>query len=206
MNSLTDRLIKSGSLKTNLVIKAFSQVNRIDFLPSGLERESELDVALPIDCGQTISQPTTVAIMLELLDVRANHNVLDIGSGSGWTTALLCQIVGESGRITAVEKIKKLMEWGKNNADKYGCLRENGKGVAEFYVGDGRQGFQKNAPYDRILVSAGISAVPEPFKKQLKIGGKMVIPIGTSLWYLEKKSKEAFYEEKYPGFVFVPLV
>lgn len=206
MMSLINNLIKGGYLKSDSIIKAFLEINRKDFLPWDLEREANLDIALPIDCGQTNSQPTTVAIMLELLDARAGHNVLDIGSGSGWATALLCHIVGEKGRVTAIERIGKLMEWGKSNVGKYNYLRENGKGIAKFYAADGSRGFQKNAPYDRILVSAGASSVPQSLKNQLKIGGKMVIPIGNNLCYLEKKSQDDFYEENYPGFAFVPLV
>jgi len=144
--------------------------------------------------------------MLELLDPERNQNILDIGSGSGWTTALLCYIAGREGKVTAIERIEKLVKMGENNVSKYGYFKKGRESVAEFHFSDGRKGFEKNAPYDRILVSAAASIVPEDLKKQLKIGGKMVIPVGNSLVYLEKKGENNFYKEEYPGFAFVPLV
>ena len=105
MNSLINNLIRNGYLKSDLIIDAFSEISRIEFVPKEFEKDANADIALPIGYGQTISQPKTVAIMLELLDSQRGHNILDIGSGSGWTTALLCCIVGKGGRVTAVERI-----------------------------------------------------------------------------------------------------
>ncbi|MDR3559673.1 MAG: protein-L-isoaspartate O-methyltransferase, partial [Candidatus Pacebacteria bacterium] len=195
-----------GYLKSDLIIDAFSEIGRIEFLPKDLESEANADVALPIGYGQTISQPRTVAFMLELLDPGRGQNILDVGSGSGWTTALLSYIVGHRGRVTAMERIRELLEQGKANVGKYNYLKEGEGGVAEFHLGDGKNGFEKNAPYDRILVSASTFIVPEDLKKQLKIGGKMVIPIKSSLVYLEKKGEDEFSEEHFPGFAFVPMV
>jgi protein-L-isoaspartate(D-aspartate) O-methyltransferase len=207
MNILTYGLIKKGYLKTDLIIDAFSEISRVEFLPEDLECEFMADVALPIGYGQTISQPKTVAIMLELLDPQRGHNILDVGAGSGWLTALLCYIVGRDGRVTALERVQELLEWGKSNVAKYkNYIRKNGEGIAQFYLVDGREGFSDEAPYDRIIVSASVKAVPEELKRQLKIGGKMVIPVGESLWYLEKREENEFYTEEYPGFIFVPLV
>lgn len=146
MNNLISELIREGYLKTDSVIDAFSEIDRVEFLPKGLEKDAHANVALPIGHGQTISQPATVAIMLELLDLKKKQNVLDIGSGSGWTTALLCYIVGRQGRVTAVERNRELLKWGKNNVDKYDYLRNGEEGVAEFYLADGSKGFKKNAP------------------------------------------------------------
>lgn len=206
MNSLVNNLIKEGYLKSDLVIDAFSEINRLEFVPADLESEANADVALPIGYGQTISQPRTVAFMLELLDAQRGHNVLDIGSGSGWTAALLCYIVGRHGRLTALERIKELMEWGKSNVDKYNYLRDGKGGIVEFYPADGKEGFPKNAPYDRILVSASGSEVPSELLRQLKNGGKMVIPINNTVRYVEKVSENDVREENFPGFSFVPLV
>jgi protein-L-isoaspartate(D-aspartate) O-methyltransferase len=159
--------------------------------------------ALPIGYGQTISQPLTVAIMLELLDPKKGQKILDVGSGSGWTTALLSYVVGEEGKVVALEIKKELVEFGKENADKYKFVE---KGIAEFYEADGNKGFPKEAPYDRIIVSASAECVPNALKEQLKVGGKMVIPVQNSLWYMEKKSDNDFYKEEFRGFVFVPLL
>jgi protein-L-isoaspartate(D-aspartate) O-methyltransferase len=206
MNSLINNLIKEGYLKTDLIIEAFSEISRVEFVPPELEDAALADAAFPIGYGQTISQPKTVAIMLELLSPDRGQNILDVGSGSGWTTALLSYIVGSGGRVTAVERIPDLLERGKDNVKKFNYLREGNKGIAEFHLGDGRQGFAQNAPYDRILVSASADEPPQILKDQLKIGGVMVIPIKDDVWVLVKKSEIDFEIEKYPGFRFVPLV
>lgn len=203
MSRLINELIKNGYLKNDLIIDAFSEIGRIEFVPEDLSSQAEVNIPLPIGHGQTISQPLTVAFMLELLDPQRGQNILDIGSGSGWTTALLAYIVGEKGKVTAVERISELCEFGKTNADKFGYVK---KGIAEFHCADGSAGFSKHSPYDRILVSAMATEIPKSLKEQLKIGGKMVIPVHNDIWYLEKKGEDDFYKEEYPGFTFVPLI
>ena len=203
MSKLVNDLIKDGYLKSDLIIDAFSEISRIEFVPKELESEADENVALPIGFGQTISQPLTVAFMFELLDPKRGQKILDVGSGSGWTTTLLSYIVGSSGKVIGVERIETLKKIGAKNADKYNYVK---KGIAEFYAADGSIGFPPGAPFDRILVSASTVKVPKELKRQLAIGGKMVIPIRGSIWYLEKKSETEFYKEEYPGFVFVPLI
>ena len=141
--------------------------------------------------------------MFELLDPQPGHNILDVGSGSGWTTSLFSYIVGSKGKVTAIERIEKLCEFGRKNTEKYGYVRED---IAEFHCADGSQGWPANAPYDRILVSAMANDIPKELKDQLKVGGKMVIPVHNDIWFLEKKNEEDFYKEEYPGFSFVPLI
>ncbi len=203
MSRLVNDLIKNGYLRTDSVIDAFSEMQRIEFIPEDLASYAEVDIPLPIGYGQTISQPLTVAIMLELLDVQKGNNVMDVGSGSGWTTALLSYMVGANGKVTALEIIEELCEFGKNNTDKYGFIKDE---IAEFYCQSAAEGFEKNAPYDRIIVSAGTEEIPGALKKQLKVGGKMVLPVCNSIWYVEKRTEDDFYVEKFPGFTFVPFV
>jgi len=203
MSKLVNDLIKNGYLKTDLIIDAFSEINRMEFVPKELESEADSNIALPIGFGQTISQPLTVAFMLELLDPRRDQKILDVGSGSGWTTALLSYIVGSQGKVIGIEMLDELKKFGEKNVDKYGYVK---KGIAEFYTADGSIGFPPGAPFDRILVSAAADKVPQALKDQLKIGGKMVMPVKNSLVYLEKKSEQDFYKEDYPGFAFVPLI
>lgn len=195
--------MRNGYLKSDHIINAFSRINRVEFVPEDMESQADVDIALPIGYGQTISQPLTVAFMLELLDPRAGQSILDVGSGSGWTTAMLSEIVGKDGKVVAVERIKELLERGKENVDKYGYVKN---GIAEFHLTDGSQGFAEKAPYERILVSAASANIPQPLKDQLKIGGKMVIPVENSLIYLEKKGENNFVQEEFPGFNFVPLI
>ncbi len=201
--SLIDDLIKDGWLKTPRIIAAFRAIKRQDFLSEDIKNLAELNEALPIGWEQTISQPLVVAFMLEKLQPRPGEKILDIGSGSGWTSALLAHIVGEKGKVIAIEIIPELVEFGKSNVAKYNFIKS---GIVEFICADGNNGYSKEAPYDKILCSASARELPEEWKKQLKTGGRIVTPIGNSIWVFEKKSEREFLPEEYPGFVFVPLV
>jgi len=207
--ALVDYLVSIGYLKTPKIIEAFSNIKRVDFLPDHLKDLWEIDEALPIGFGQTISQPSVVAFMLELLDPKEGEKVLDVGSGSGWTTALLAYCVSskrdskKDGRVIAIERIPELKVFGEKNVAKYNFIE---KGKVEFVCGDGSKGYLKEAPFDKILVSASADSPPEALKEQLKVGGRLVIPILNSIWLLEKESKEHFKIQKFPGFVFVPLI
>ena len=232
--TLIDSLIKEGWLKTPRIIEAFREIKRFDFLPQEIKDLAELNEALSIGYGQTISQPLVVAFMLELLQPQPGDKILDIGSGSGWTTALLAQIVGQKGKVIAIDIIPELVEFGKQNVAKYNfiekglpaaCLpdRQGRQGIVEFICADGSKGYKKEAPYDKILASASAETLPPVWKEQLKIGGRIVTPIGSSIWLFIKKSEgdeavvssspsllrgksSVFQETEYPGFVFVPLI
>jgi len=194
---LIDNLIKEGWIKTPRIIKAFKKIARADFLPTDLKKFAESNEALPIGFGQTISQPLVVAFMLEQLQPKPGDKILDIGSGSGWTAALLAEISGE---VIAIELLPKLKELGEKNAAKYNL-------AIEFICADGSKGYQKESPYDAILCSAAVQeTVPQAWKKQLKTGGRLVTPIGSSIYLFVKKSQQEFQQTEYPGFVFVPLV
>ncbi len=211
--SLIDNLIQEGWLKTAEIIEAFRRIKRVDFLPEDIKDLAELNEALPIGYGQTISQPLVVAFMLEKLQPEPGDRILDVGAGSGWTSALLAEIVGKKGRIIALEIVPELLEFGKKNATKYNFIEE---GRCEFVCADGSKGYQKEAPFDKILVSASAEVVSPSWKEQLKIGGRIVAPIGSSIWLFVKKSlsfakatagkAEEFEEIEYPGFAFVPLI
>lgn len=200
---LIDYLVDTGYLHTPRIISAFRKIKREDFLPEKLKDQAELNQPLPIGEGQTISQPLTVAFMLELLQPKAGNKILDVGSGSGWTTALLSELAGENGKVYGVEVRKSLKEFGEKNASKYNFVK---KGVAQFVLSDGSFGLKKYAPYDRILVSASAREIPKELKEQLKTGGIMVIPIRESIWKITKRESGKFEEIEYPGFVFVPLI
>lgn len=201
--SLTDDLIQEGWLKTSRIIEAFRKIKRVDFLPEDIKDMAEFNEALPIGYGQTISQPLVVAFMLEKLEPKEGDKILDIGSGSGWTTALLAEIIGVKGKVIAIDIVPELVEFGEKNVAKYNFLE---KGTAQFIYGDGSKGYEKEAPYDRILASASAGRLPQAWKEQLKIGGRIVTPIETSIWLFIKKSDNEFEEIEYPGFVFVPLI
>jgi len=213
---LVDYLINTGRLKTPRIIDAFKEIKRVDFLPQDIKILAELDEALSIGNGQTISQPTVVAFMLEELGPKPGDRMLDVGSGSGWTTALLAHIVNQKGisnsqfstskqqgKVIAIEIISELKEFGEKNVAKYNFIE---KGIAEFVCADGSKGYKKESPFDGILASASAESIPKEWKAQLKIGGKIVAPVKESIWVITKKGEKEFKEKEYPGFIFVPLV
>lgn len=184
---------------TDLIELAFKAVPRKDFVPNYLQAQSDIDAPLPIGFGQTISQPTTVRLMLEWLEAQAGDKVLDIGSGSGWTTALLSKIVGSEGKVYAVEKIPELVEMGRENC------RAVGIDNAEFFTAGDEFGLPEKAPFDRILVSAAAEELPQSLLKQLNDGGKIVIPVENDILEIEKEGGD-YIIKNHRGFVFVPLV
>ena len=205
MSNLINGLIEDGWLGTRQIIEAFRAISRADFMPAETKGWADQDLAFPIGYGQTISQPLTVAFMLEKLQPNAGDKILDIGSGSGWTSALLAHIVGEKGKVIAIEIIPELKQFGENNVSGYNFIK---KGIVKFVRADGSKGYKEQAPYDRILVSASatVSKIPQEWKDQLKIGGRIVAPIESSIWVFTKKSDKEFEEQEYPDFVFVPLI
>ena len=203
---LIDFLIKDGWLKTPSIIDAFRKIKRQDFMTDDIKHLAEINEAIPIGFEQTISQPLTVAFMLEKLQPQSGDKILDVGSGSGYTTALLTHIVSQNSKnakVVALEIIPELKEFGEKNVAKYGFIE---KGIVKFICADATKGWEKQAPYDKILVSASAKKLPKALKNQLKIGGRIVIPIKSSIWLFIKKSENNFEEREYPGFAFVPFV
>lgn len=175
-------------------------MNRREFLPEEARDYENIDAPLPIGYDQTNSQPTTVRLMLEWLDPQKGDKVLDVGSGSGWTTALLAHIVGSKGFIYGVEIIPELVNFGREN------VRKSGIRNAEFFQTGSVYGLPDYAPYDRILVSASARHVPDELLAQLKIGGKMVIPVNHDILEITKSASNKQETITHSGFVFVPLI
>lgn len=200
MNALVAELIKSGVLKSPSIINAFLEANRSDFVPSKYLNLAFEDIPLPIGSDQTISQPTTVAFMLELLDSKEGQKILDVGSGSGWTTAILAYIVGEKGLVIGTEIIPELVKLGIHNLKKYSLPQ------AKILQAGNELGHREEAPYDRILVSAAAANLPEELISQLRNGGKMVLPVENSIWHIEKDKNGKITKREFPGFIFVPLI
>lgn len=221
---LVQELVRDGYLKSPRLIEAFKKIDRKDFVPRELQGEAYVNYPLPIGEGQTISQPCVVAFMLELLDPKVGEKILDIGSGSAWTTALLAFAVGESGHVVAVERISELCEMGKVNVSKYSFIdafdtlsvnpehgRRIEKGVVKFFCGDATMGIpQKLLPeggFNKILAGASAQTeIPEVWRDQLKVGGRIVAPVGSSIMVLDKVSGKDFRQKEYFGFRFVPLI
>jgi len=200
METLIQQLISEGYLKTSSIIEAFKYVDRKDFLPEEMKKHAYLNQALPIGYRQTISQPLVVAFMLELLEPKQGEKILEIGTGSGWQTALLSKLVGKEGSVTTIERIEELMRQAEKNLSTY--QNENIKIIK----GDGAKGYKERAPYDKIIAAATCVRVPSAWKSELKIGGYVVAPVGESIIQIEKKSAKEFKKKEYAGFRFVPLI
>lgn len=198
-NELVKSMQNSGVLKTPRIIKAFEKIDRKYFVPKGFEEDIYVDAPLPIGEGQTISQPSTVAFMLELLEPQEGDSILDIGSGSAWTTALLCEIVGETGKVIGMDRVDKLVEIGQKNLSQFGFNHCHIEKAGEKL---GRPGEQ----FDKILVSASAPEIPVELFEQLKIGATLVIPVRNSIFKFQKLSDTKVRKEEYAGFVFVPLI
>lgn len=179
--------------------RAFKKINRADFVTPDYQVEAGEDYPLPIGYGQTISQPFTVAFMLELLEPQKGDRVLDVGSGSGWTTALLAVLVSEKGKVFGVEKIPELVEFGRKNLTKYNFPN------AKIIQAGAELGLPSEAPFARILVSAAAEAIPETLLQQLQSPGVMVLPVKNTLIQIKKDTVGKITRKEFPGFAFVPL-
>ena len=196
---LINAMITSSVLKTPRIIDAFQKVDRKYFVPEAFSEHIYIDRPLPIGRDQTISQPSTVAFMLELLLPEVGSKVLDIGSGSGWTAALLCAIVGEKGSVLGLERVDDLVERGQNNLKQFDFKQ------CKIRKADEKLGLPGET-FDRILVSASADEIPRELFAQLKIGGTLVIPVRNSIFRFKKISQTEIETEEYQGFVFVPLI
>ncbi len=178
---------------------AFAACPRRGFLPPSQRRHAHQDQPLPIGHGQTSSQPSTVARMLRMLDVPVGARVLDVGAGSGWTTALLAHLVGPSGSVLGVELEPELAEWGAGN------LAATGQGWARIVLARRHVlGVPEEGPYDRILVSAEARELPTALVDQLGPDGRMVAPVSWGLDVVQRTA-DGVTITRHEGYRFVPL-
>jgi len=183
------------------VIEAMRRVPRELFVPEELRSRAYDDTPLPIGYGQTISAPHMVAIMCDLLDLVEGLKVLEVGGGSGYHAAVMAELIGPEGHVYSVERISELARLAQENLEQAGIKNVT---VSE---GDGSIGLTEFAPYDRISVAATAPHVPEPLKRQLKVGGKMVIPVGIGYQELVLVTRRnGFAVEEKMGVAFVPLI
>jgi protein-L-isoaspartate(D-aspartate) O-methyltransferase len=196
---LIEELQRKG-IRSLTVLKAFDDVPRHEFVPTGLRHRAYEDAPLPIGHGQTISQPWVHAKYLELLDLKGSERVLEIGTGSGFQTALLTKLARH---VFSIERLAPLAEQARD------ALRRCGIDHVIQRVGDGTLGWPEYGPYDAILVGAASPDVPQPLLDQLADGGQLLIPVGdrdAQQLLRIRRSAEGFVREPLDGMRFVPLI
>jgi len=196
---LVDNLINKG-IDSAVVIKALLKVPRHVFIDSDFESYAYLDKAFPIDSNQTISQPYTVAFQTSLLNLVKSDKVLEIGTGSGYQTAILMEICKN---VFTIERQHRLYRKTKKLLSKLNYQSDN------IFYGDGYKGLDEKQPFDKILVTAGAEEIPKKLLIQLKVGGIMVIPVGKNVQEMivvKRISKLKFEKENHGSFKFVPLL
>jgi len=199
-SQLISHLKSKGFPKT--ILNAFSKVKREEFVSKDLEKRAYEDRPLPIGCGATISQPYTIATMLNMLDLKSGQKVLELGSGCGYVLALISEIVGEKGEVYGIEIVSELAEKSKENVRNYNNIK--------VYNKDGKKGLREAAPFDRILISAASERPPKKVLSQLKDKGVLVGPFGNkesqALVALQRNKDDFKIKEQLQGFAFVPFV
>jgi protein-L-isoaspartate(D-aspartate) O-methyltransferase len=193
-------IIRSKGIRDERILEAIGKIPRHLFMDSGFINFSYKDQAFPIGGGQTISQPYTVAFQTELLEVRERDRVLEIGTGSGYQTAVLLEL---GALVYTIERQRKLYLKAQKVLGELGYK-------PHYFFGDGSQGKESYGPYDRILVTAAASNIPESLKEQLKIGGILVVPVGSDygqeMVRIVRKGESEFERTDHGSFAFVPLV
>jgi protein-L-isoaspartate(D-aspartate) O-methyltransferase len=197
---MIERQLKARGISDERVLAAFSRVPREDFVAFELREHAYEDRPLTIGCSQTISQPYIVASMLQATELRPADRVLEIGTGSGYQTALLAEIVSS---IISIERHADLAQAARERLSRLGYTN------VEIVIADGTLGYAPNAPYDAILVSAAAPQIPQMLAQQLAIGGRMVVPVGDRNLQdliLVRKDEEGLRNVRLDGCAFVPLI
>jgi len=194
------KILSEKGISDKIVLEAIKKIPRHLFLDSGFEQYAYQDKAFPIGAGQTISQPYTVAFQSQLLEVKKDDKVLEIGTGSGYQTAVLCTM---GAKVYSVERQNELFKTTSLLLPKLGIRPK----LLTF--GDGYKGLPNYAPFDSIIVTAGAPIIPKPLMAQLKIGGRLVIPLGEKeqiMTLLIRKNETQFEKHEFGEFRFVPLL
>ncbi len=196
--ALVEELAKKGITDAR-VLEAIGKVPRHIFLDSTLDNIAYQDKALPIGCDQTISQPFTVAFQTQLLEIKPNDKVLEIGTGSGYQTSVLCEM---KAKVFSIERHKPLFVRAKS-------ILELMKYNAKCFFGDGYKGLPIYSPFDKIIITCGTKTIPDDLISQMKSGGVLVIPIGDktqTMYRITKISEKELSTEKFGDFKFVPML
>jgi len=203
---LISKLLEMGYIQTDLVKDAINKVPREEFMTPETKNYAYLDRPIPLEEGQTISAPHMVAIICERLALEKGMKVLEIGTGFGYNAAVVAEILGPNGHVYTIERIETLKNIAEKNLKRTGYSKN-----VTVILGDGTKGYAENAPYDRIYATASAPKVPEPLKQQLKIGGRLLTPIGRDtsiqeLLCLIRVDENDYKSYNLGGVVFVPMI
>jgi protein-L-isoaspartate(D-aspartate) O-methyltransferase len=198
---MVSRHLRARGIDDPLLLAAMGAVPRDAFVPEHLQEFSYEDSALPIEAGQTISQPYIVARMIELAEIKPGDKVLEVGAGSGYAAAVMSRMAN---KVFAIERHEELAMRARTR------LKRLGYGKVEIIIADGTKGLPEEAPFQAIIVSAGGPHIPEALKQQLAIGGRLIIPVGEfgyqTLMRVRRTGKDSFKEEDFGAVAFVPLI
>ncbi len=203
---LVSKLLDRDYIKTKPVEDAMKKVPREEFMTQETKNYAYLDRPIPLENGQTISAPHMVAIICEMLALENGMKVLEIGTGFGYNAAVVAEIIGPEGHVYTIERIKNLKNISEQNLKRTGYSKN-----VTVILGDGTNGYEKESPYDRIYATASAPKIPEPLKKQLKIGGRLLSPIGRDssvqeLLCLKRVGENEYKSYNLGGVVFVPMI
>jgi len=201
-NWMVARQLEARGIRDARVIAAMKRIPRHAFVAAAMRREAYEDSPLPIEEGQTISQPYIVALMLEAARLGAGDRMLEVGAGSGYASAVAAQLVAH---VDAVERHARLVELARERLARLGIAN------VDIHVGDGSTGWRSGAPYDAIVVAAAGPRVPAALREQLAVGGRLVIPVASGygaqrLVLVERRGDAEWHEDDLGGVMFVPLV
>ena len=193
------RELRNKGISDKAVLAAISKIPREAFVDEALAEMAYLDRPLPIESGQTISQPYTVARQTELLQLEPGDKVLEIGTGSGYQAAVLCEMGVE---VYSIERYLELYETAKETLSRLGYF-------PKLYHGDGYEGVPEEAPFDKILITAAPEAIPPKLKEQLRVGGRMVLPLGgrdrQQMTVVKRVSETRYRTSTHGDYIFVPM-
>ena len=198
---MIDAQLASRGIQDSRVLEAMSEIPREDFLPHGLREQAYADAALPIDNGQTMSQPYTVAFMCQALGLEGGEKLLEIGTGSGYGAAVLSRLARE---VHSVERFPELAKQAQDRLERRGYTNVN------VHIADGSLGLPEQSPFDAIIVTAAAERLPAPYQDQLADGGRIVLPLGprhhSQFMYRFTQNAGRLHRENLGAFVFVPLI
>lgn len=203
---LISKLSKVGYVKTEAVKNAMLKVPREEFMTPETRNYAYLDRPIPLEHGQTISAPHMVAIICEKLSLEKGMQVLEIGTGFGYNAAVVAEIIGPEGHVYTIERIESLKNVAEQNLERTGYSNN-----VTVILGDGTRGYMEKSPYDRIYATASAPKIPEPLKEQLKVGGRLLTPIGgdasvQELMCIVRTDENDYSSHNLGGVVFVPMI